>query len=214
MFTERVFVRRRRLCPRLWCLYGCWFVPCGVKGGLVSGTPHTHHPSVERLGDVDASVVAVALLHAWRGLQHVRLRSHGYSAADCSLRTRLPAEEMQWIGDVAGILSWFSAGEPLRTAFIRVLRGSELRLRDLVNSRPTCGRPPSATFGSRPCRSGNWPRRNGAAYRASTPGLAAQDEVAEAAPLPRGGVGFGGPQADDVGDASSRSFRTRGARAS
>ena len=34
------------------------------------------------------------------------------------------AEELQQIGDVAGILSWLGSGEPVRTALIRVLGSS------------------------------------------------------------------------------------------
>ena len=48
------------------------------------------------------------------------------------------AEELQDIGNVAGIFSWHGSGEPLRTALIRLLGG-----------RSCCVRPTSATSGFR-----------------------------------------------------------------
>ena len=43
------------------------------------------------------------------------------------VRARLDstAEELQQIGDVAGIFSWLGSGEPVRTGLIRVLGGAQ-----------------------------------------------------------------------------------------
>ena len=67
------------------------------------------------------------------GLCSVCVRSHGFSAADCSrcLGGNRPTAEDQ-IGDVANVFSWLGSGEPLRTALIHVLGGGQRRLRDLV----------------------------------------------------------------------------------
>ena len=62
------------------------------------------------------------------------MRSHGYSAADCSGRIDPTVSiELQQIGDVAGIFSWLGSEESQRTAALRVLGGGQPRLRDLVH---------------------------------------------------------------------------------
>ena len=85
---------------------------------------HSNHTSVEQLGSVDAPV--------WGFL----LRSCAQSWFLCRrlllvYQRRESTEELQQIGDVAGIFSWLVSGEPVCTALIRLLCGGQPRLRDL-----------------------------------------------------------------------------------
>ena len=145
---------------------------------------HTNHHLVERLGSVDTP--------CRRGLAVFVVRSRGFSAADCSRLAMLrvfsngtarmsrcvPLSSVCWVGSSSGSVTW-------------------------PTYRPTCGRPPSATFGFLKAELSATLHvamvRRIARLRL---GLTAQDEVASAAPTPRGGLGFGGPQAEDVGAGS------------
>ena len=113
----------------------CLFVLRCVKGRLVFGGLHTNHTSVERLGSVDAPVVAilaqsnipiVAPLHATR---------RGSAAFGCAVMVGLPqTAPVTSLGNrsqrraaadrrfCTRIFSWLGSGVPLRT-----------RLRDVVN---------------------------------------------------------------------------------
>ena len=141
MFTERVVVPRPRLFSHLWCLCVWIFVLRSVIGRLVFGesTSITH-----LLNDwallMHLSSPFSPRQHSNRGssacLQEdiccsVRVRSHGFSAADCSREIDHRGRAQQ-IGDVVGIFSWLGSDEPWCTALIRVLGGGQRRLRDLV----------------------------------------------------------------------------------
>ena len=141
VFTERVLVRRPRLFSRLWCVCFCLFCSLWCDGSACVWGIHTNHPSVERLGSVDAPVVAMlvmATVQSWfqEEICSVCLRSHGtppQTAPGVPASGIDPAwEELQQIGDVAGIFSWLGSDEPWRTAPIRVLDAGQLRLRDRV----------------------------------------------------------------------------------
>ena len=93
-------------------------------------------------------------MFAGRDLQRFGCAVHGFSAADCSQvfqrRESTPtAEELQQIGDVAGLLFWLDSGELVRAALIRVLGDGQPPLRDVAVVLCPCGRPPFAAFGFR-----------------------------------------------------------------
>ena len=141
-FTERVLVPRPRLLSSLWCL--C--VLCvlrGVMGRLVFWVNPRRTPTCWTTGLCwcacrrhvgQGKIPIVAPVHACR---------REFAMLSCAVMVSLPqtalgagieptSEELQQIGDVAGIFSWLGSGESVRSAFIRVLGGGQPRLRDLV----------------------------------------------------------------------------------
>ena len=115
LFGAGKSVNRTRLCAPSPLVFPPWCDGSACVWGI-----HTNLPSVERLGSVDALAALVCAV-----MVSLPQTAPGVPAAGIDLTT----EELQQIGDVAGISSWLGSDEPLRTALIRVLGGSQSRFR-------------------------------------------------------------------------------------
>ena len=128
VFIERVLAPRSRLFSRLLV-----FVCSSWCDGLVDWALMMHR----RRHFGQGNIPIVAPLHACR---------KGFAAFGCAVMVSLPqtapgvtasridptAEELQQIGDVAGILSWVGSWEPVRSALIRLFGGGQPLLRDVA----------------------------------------------------------------------------------